>query len=151
MNSIHFNYYFEHGYTGQSSKTLHHWCLYTPWHPPIKKLFCSLSKGASVICLIKPDCACQDRNDRGQKDQLGDLNIKVTPLIWCSLTLRTIICTLPISGDLVRSQSSWGHVCHGKELPGPAFHPFSLLTHQLQLKWETSPCALPSSKHLCSF
>lgn len=138
-------------YTGHSRKTPHRRCLYTPWHPPTKNLFRSLSKDASVVCLIEPDCACQEGNDlrpAGPAGSTGDHNIKATPLIWCSLTLSTITCTLPISGDLVRSHSRRKHVCHGKELPGPARHPFSSLTHQLQLKGQTSPCASPSSKHL---
>lgn len=54
INSIHFNYYFEHEV---------HWTLQkkfytigvgcTPWHLPNEKLFRNLSKGSLVVCLIK--------------------------------------------------------------------------------------------------
>lgn len=55
INSIHFNYYFEHEVHWTLKKEFHTIGVgCPPWQLPNEKLFQNLSKGSSVICLIKP-------------------------------------------------------------------------------------------------
>ena len=124
INSIHFNYYFEHEV---------HWMLKknsAPLVPAVPHGIFSMRSSFGIhpkahlsFALSIQAWDFQNKNNLHPAGSLSepaastvDHKIKVTPLMQRSLTHRT----LPMAIGLDRSQSSRGHVCQGKEFLGPA-------------------------------
>lgn len=124
INSIHFNYYFEHEV---------HWMLKknsVPLVPAVLHGIFSMRSSFRIhpkaylsFALSIQAWDFQNKNNLHPAGSLSepagstvDHKIKVSPLMQCSLTHRT----LPMATNPDRSQSRRGHVWQGKGLLGPA-------------------------------
>lgn len=127
INSIYFNYYFEHEV---------HWMLKknsAPLVPPLLHGIFSIRSSSGIgpkahlsFALSIQAWDCQNKNNlhpAGSLSELagstGDHKIQVTPLRQCSLIHRIMTCSLPMATGPNRSPSSQGQVHQSKELPDP--------------------------------